>query len=165
MNEKNDDYLCSTYPLLYVQRNLPMKQTCMCWGFSCGDGWFWLINKLSAKLEAVNQKIKDDSEIPEEEKWYISASQVKEKFGTLRFYTSGYPAKYEDEIRTALSEAVQKSCRTCEDCGRRGRMTNYGWMRTLCIKCEKKLKFHYRKQRLQYLREQREKKRSSPTKI
>ena len=34
-------------PILYGQHNLPMTQTCMCWGIECGSGWRDTINELS----------------------------------------------------------------------------------------------------------------------
>jgi hypothetical protein len=45
-------------------------------GFEHGDGWFRIIEELSAKLDTIARKC----EIT------IIADQVKEKFGTLRFY-------------------------------------------------------------------------------
>jgi hypothetical protein len=59
---------------------------------------------------------------------YITASQVKEKFGGLRFYTNGYT----DVIGGMISMAESMSYRTCEVCGNPGRSNNYGWISTLC---------------------------------
>ena len=59
---------------------------------------------------------------------YITASQVKEKFGGLRFYTNGYT----DVIQGMISMAESMSYRTCEVCGSPGRSNNYGWISTLC---------------------------------
>jgi len=59
---------------------------------------------------------------------YITASQVKEKFGGLRFYTNGYT----DVIGGMISMAESMSHRTCEECGSPGRSNNYGWISTLC---------------------------------
>jgi hypothetical protein len=59
---------------------------------------------------------------------YITASQVKEKFGGLRFYTNVYT----DEISGMMSMAEGMSYRTCEVCGNPGRANNYGWISTLC---------------------------------
>jgi len=59
---------------------------------------------------------------------YITASQVKEKFGGLRFYTNGYT----DGISAMISMAESMSYRTCEVCGSPGRSNNYGWISTLC---------------------------------
>jgi hypothetical protein len=59
---------------------------------------------------------------------YITASQVKEKFGGLRFYTNGYT----DEVSGMIRMAESMSYRTCEVCGSPGRSNNYGWISTLC---------------------------------
>lgn len=66
--------------LLYRQAKLSMMETCMCWGICCGEGWYEPIKELSYRLECINYAI-----LP---KWgfVIEAEQVKEKFGTLRFY-------------------------------------------------------------------------------
>ena len=59
---------------------------------------------------------------------YIIATQVKEKFGGLRFYTNGYTDKVSGMIRMAES----MSYRTCEVCGNPGRSNTHGWISTLC---------------------------------
>ena len=59
---------------------------------------------------------------------YITASQVKEKFGGLRFYTNGYT----DEVGGMIRMAESMSYRTCEVCGNSGRSNNHGWISTLC---------------------------------
>ena len=59
---------------------------------------------------------------------FCTASQVKEKFGGLRFYTNGYT----DVIQGMISMAESMSYRTCEVCGNPGRSNNYGWISTLC---------------------------------
>jgi len=50
MNRHYDRYLTSKYVPLYQDRNKPMNQTAMCWGFDCGDGWFNIIKALSYDL-------------------------------------------------------------------------------------------------------------------
>jgi hypothetical protein len=65
---------------------------------------------------------------------YPRAVQVKEKFGTLRFYMT-YRTK---EMRGLISEAYSKSEVTCEECGAPGKLRNRGWWKTRCDDCEKK---------------------------
>lgn len=67
----------------------------------------------------------------------LVADQVKEKFGTLRFYYHGG-----DEYTQAIVDfAASLSCYTCEDCGAMdetvGRNSR-GWIRTTCEKCTSK---------------------------
>jgi hypothetical protein len=119
MSPDKDDELCKKYPNLYAQRNWKMDRTCMCWGFECGDGWYDLIDELSSNLERFG----------------VQAMQVKEKFGGLRFYISGYNPKYSNEIDMAIGRAEKKSIRTCEKCGKPGSIRDWGWLQTLCNDC------------------------------
>lgn len=129
MNPELDKKLVETYPKLYRQRNLPMNQTCMNWGFECGDGWFDIINRLSAELEWLN----NIGVVT------VEAVQVKEKFGTLRFYESIREGKnWTDDfpieiIEDLIDEACAKSAYTCEVCGsKHAHLRSGGWLRTLC---------------------------------
>jgi hypothetical protein len=58
----------------------------------------------------------------------VIASQVKEKFGTLRFYYYGG----DDYCRGVEAMADSMTARTCEDCGNPGKLLAQGWYRTLC---------------------------------
>jgi len=129
MKKELDEKLVQAFPILYRQRNLPMSQTAMCWGFP-GDGWFDLIYNLSEKLEAINNKLPEGST-------KIEASQVKSKFGTLRFYVDGINKSVADEVYKLINEAENLSGKTCEYCGKPGKETNGGWVRTQCEDCSK----------------------------
>lgn len=62
------------------------------------------------------------------------ASQVKEKFGTLRFYmTSELPGMHEH-----IREAERQSAETCELCGAPGKVIDGGWITTRCEGCLEK---------------------------
>lgn len=128
MNEKNTQSLLSEFSELYRDHKLPMTQTCMCWGFECGDGWFDLIYKLSKDITAVSKK--------------VIADQVKEKFGGLRFYWHGQVTKKQGEKIDKLVEAAEEESYTiCEQCGSREGVTQTrGWIVSLCRKCMKKYK-------------------------
>jgi len=56
------------------------------------------------------------------------AVQVKEKFGTLRFYYDGGD-RYIDGL---VNMAESMSAVTCEVCGNPGKIRTGGWVRTLC---------------------------------
>jgi len=136
MNQELDKKLVKDFPNLYADRYGDMRGTCMCWGFP-GDGWEKLIRELSEKLEKEIVELKQkypDSEYPPR------ASQVKEKFGVLRFYMSGYT----DSMKEAIGEACKKSWVTCEDCGNPGKLRNMGgWYYTRCDTCWEELKKSY----------------------
>jgi hypothetical protein len=56
------------------------------------------------------------------------AVQVKEKYGTLRFYYDGGDL-YIDGLAN-MAESI--SAVTCEVCGNPGKLVGGGWVRTLC---------------------------------
>lgn len=60
----------------------------------------------------------------------VVLQQVKEKFGTLRFYYSGG----DEQIYGMVRMAESMSAVTCEECGNPGRSRRGGWIRTLCDK-------------------------------
>lgn len=125
MTPEHDKTLCRDFPLLYKDRHLDIRSTCMSWGFECGDGWFQLLYDLSEKIEPLIQKYIDDN--PEEE-YHPCAGQVKEKFGTLRFYMTSYA----DDIEDLITEAETLSGTTCEQCGEPGRLRGEHWVYTAC---------------------------------
>lgn len=107
------------------------------WGrwISCGPGWYKLLAETNRKMALMfpNYEI----------------HQVKEKFGTLRFYW-GIPfedaawAELGDDTSSIVydimediaNQADHRSGYICETCGRYGntRVRNY-WYRTLCAPC------------------------------
>ena len=169
MRKDLDELLVKNYAPLYRNRHGDMRTTAMCWGFEVGDGWFGIIDALSASLCSswlqakyeyenlagkVGQPLYKGGEIvsPEkvgaakavmerEEKKIPVAMQVKEKFGTLRFYVSGGEIPDADvSIRTdALIEMAERlSATTCEECGSPGRLTRGGWISCKCDACRAK---------------------------
>lgn len=135
MNKELDAALVKDFPCTFRNRSASMQVTCMCWGFDCGDGWEPLIRKYAAKIEPL---LKDACEKNREgEKFgYYTTSQVKEKFGTLRWYMSGAS----NEVFALVVKAEQESGKTCEECGNKGRLRGKNWVWTRCNKCWKVLK-------------------------
>lgn len=123
MRKELDEQLCREFPNLYRNRGKSMQETCMCWGFDCDDGWFQIIYDLSKKLEAEILKL------PEKQRSFYGASQVKEKYGGLRFYVDSYT----DEIGSLIREAEEKSEKTCEVCGAPGKIrSHHKWYYCSC---------------------------------
>ena len=58
----------------------------------------------------------------------VVVTQVKEKFGTLRFYYDGG----DEYIDGLVSLAESMSACTCETCGSPGKTVGGGWLTTLC---------------------------------
>ena len=124
MREELDAALVKKFPKIFANRHGNIRETAMVWGFSCDDGWFWLLMELCSALQWDTNKNRHPQ---------IVATQVKEKFGTLRFYTQG-----EDERQWGMIALAQSmSARICEVCGTtesvelRGKM----WVKTMCERC------------------------------
>ena len=178
MKQELDKLLCERYPKMMVNRNKPMKETCMCWGFECGDGWFNILNQLMSQIQhhidwkekqragaikynemaaqakagnfdlfeetmkaLPNDEYKekrlaeivagDFRPVPESIP-QVTLDQVKEKFGTLRFYYQGG----DDYISGMVSLAESMTAVTCENCGNPGSCRGGGWVHTYCTPCE-----------------------------
>ena len=123
MKESLELALVKDFPGIFRDyRGDPMK-TCMAFGLEIGDGWEPLIRKLcTAIIEAGG----DD----------VVADQVKEKWGSLRFYYHGGNEK----VYALVDEAERQSAHICEACGSvidvECRCDKGGyWVRTLCLKC------------------------------
>jgi len=95
MNEALEEALFEDYPGLY--------RLGLGWGFQCGDGWYGLLRRLSAKLEPLG----------------VTASQVQEKFGRLFFHLDVgiFTDKQWDEATDIIDEAEIESETTCAGCG------------------------------------------------
>lgn len=104
MSPELQEKLYAEYPAIFRQKDLSASMTCMCWGITCNDGWFNLIDTLCAFIKYKVEQHGSDN---------VEALQVKEKFGGLRFYhTSNDP-----EIRGAVQITERLSLCTCERCG------------------------------------------------
>lgn len=100
------------------------------WGrwISCDAGWYSLITALGAKLATVDPD-------------YV-VHQIKEKFGTLRFYAeTELDGERKGRFDALIVEAEVRSAHTCERCGS-GRAeicvsgtAYYSHLKTLCCSC------------------------------
>jgi hypothetical protein len=123
-----DDYMVKKYPDIFRERKLTIHESCMAWGFDIGPGWYQLVDDLCKCLVEI-QKVTGIE---------IIAKQVKEKFGTLRFYISytlpdGFDSLTWWEIIYGIIDAFeQKSSQCCERCGKLGSLRDDGWITTLC---------------------------------
>jgi hypothetical protein len=115
MKKQLKDQLRIDYPLIFADQ---------C-GIEVGDGWFDLIDVLCDTIES------HISHLPEDLQNQIYAIQIKEKYGSLRFYMS-HDTPF---IDGAIAVAETMSLHVCEICGRPGRQRLGGWIRTLCDGC------------------------------
>lgn len=124
-------------------------------GIDTGDGWYQLLYDMCKEITEVLETA--------EEPVHIVVDQIKEKYGTLRFYYHFEGLKPEiqavdfmglgsmrimpgrDDVHQKISEIVVKyediSGEVCETCGREGAVrTDLQWIRTLCDTCYSKLR-------------------------
>jgi hypothetical protein len=111
------------------------------WGnyVSCDSGWDWILEELEEKLNHLDSN--------------YEVHQVKEKFGTLRFYFS---TRKEDIVSDIMDDCVSHaeylSAHTCESCGKSAvsskpgfdftvKLRGKGWVKTLCNQCAIKLNY------------------------
>lgn len=153
MKQELQDQLYSKYPDIFGDRSKPMTETAMCWGIECGDGWYHIIDTLCALIkwrvestsktiqlyqtwlqeENLNDNLKHQYTIMLENAKRnnvdpVRAVQVKEKFGTLRFYTNSVSP----EIDAYINFAENMSAITCDVCGNKGKINEGGWLKVRC---------------------------------
>jgi len=119
MKKEFEDKLVNDFPSLYKKSN--EDGSIMSFGFECKDGWYDLIYVLSLKISTESKRAEID----------VSAAQVKEKFGTLRFYVDGG----NERIHQLITEAEIASSHICESCGLEGKLRGKWWVTTLCDSC------------------------------
>lgn len=132
--------LFEKYPDLYAYKSADGNSSDMThYGFAHGDGWFDIIDSLSATITGIMRNDRSRNHLtPEEfaETRQVRVAQVKEKFGSLRFYVdNGSP-----EVCAAITMAEMMSSRTCEYCGNSGMRRGGGWVKVRCDACEAKRK-------------------------
>ena len=172
MSPELEQKLFAKYPKIFRDANKSPQETCMCWGLDCGDGWYNLIDVLCC---ALTYTYTTSLEVSEEdgkrlgiqpysykdgrvmyffkiEPPQVVADQVKEKFGSLRFYyhldyseqnkyliqTGKYPElekinrRYADYMDGIVYFAEIASSRTCEVSGAEGELhSKRGWFKVL----------------------------------
>jgi len=100
----------------------------MSFGFECGDGWFDLIWALSQKIEDASRASGLE---PHSDEW-LEAIQVKQKFGSLRFYLKNPYVAMAEEVAALIREAGAISAKTCEIYGNPGSRVGDRRVKTLC---------------------------------
>jgi len=140
MNKNKQEKIYKRYPDIFKEKDLSCQETNMCWGIACGDGWEILIYAICNEIENIKRFYPGVN---------IVATQVKEKFGGLRFYyrlenneSIEYNECEYDRINAmvdgAISIAESLSYAICEKCGSTDQVkkhTNNMYIRSLCKKC------------------------------
>lgn len=89
-------------------------------GFAIGKGWYQIVDSLCNQIQNY---LNWQKEVPQ-----VIVTQIKEKFGGLRFYYNGGDEKIDGMVRMAEEWAEH----TCEECGKPGHERSGGWIKTLC---------------------------------
>lgn len=87
--------------------------------FECAGGWRHLLEDLLRDIDAT---------LSTEDREVFQVSQIKEKYGTLRFYTHAFS----DDVERLVEVAERRSAMTCEVCGEPGRVQGKGWVSCRC---------------------------------
>lgn len=128
MTEKLQNKLYKKFNKIFTQ-----KENSLRCGIECDDGWYELIYNLCEKIQAYINKV----ECPQ-----VIAIQIKEKFGSLRFYIVfdidplNEDAAVDDihwsAIYDMINAASMESLKTCEVTGGHGTLSKRGnWLKTL----------------------------------
>jgi hypothetical protein len=118
MKHELETQLYQKYPKIF-----PIKQ----WHFwfEHGDGWYDLVDELCGKI----QDFIDTNGIQQ-----VEVTQIKEKFGSLRFYYVGG----DEAINQFIYDAELASEHICEKCGKPSKITpnQFGWLTNTCETCK-----------------------------
>jgi hypothetical protein len=158
MNAELEQKLISKYPVIFKDTSKTEDQSCMAFGCECNDGWYDIIDALCEALTSMYTTgfyVNGETillKAPE-----VVAEQIKEKFGSLRFYyrlefpqeyhelikkyentqhehvVDGWANGYRDYINGIVYFAEVLSSRTCEVSGKKGEYhrTPGGWVKVL----------------------------------
>ena len=81
MKQTLQNKLFQAFPKMFKQKDLPMTETCMCWGIECPDAWYDVIHTACALLQTMTDNNTHSGKYPQ-----VQFTQVKEKFGRLCMY-------------------------------------------------------------------------------
>ena len=96
-------------------------------GVCVGPGWWPIIESLCANIQQhIDFWNRNHDKHPIVEQ--VVVTQIKEKFGGLRFYYDGG----DEYISGMVTIAEEWAACHCEECGKPGRHRSGGWIRTLC---------------------------------
>jgi len=119
MNKELEKTLMEKYPKIFPQKTEETKDEPIYeWGIECHDGWY---NLLDSCFDLIQRYI--DSRYDKTKQ--VIACQIKQKYGSLRFYYDGGDDVVDGIVRTIeyLSHDI------CEDCG------TSGPVKTVCNSC------------------------------
>jgi len=159
MKEELDAKLVAKYPLIFKNRYGDMRETAMCWGFSCGDGWYNIIDTLCGLMYSKYHQAKEryenrvqwkadggsypwkggkpitDEEIAEAKSEMDEQEQLVPVAAQVKEKFGGlrfYIDGGTDEHYNYIRFAESMSYKTCEVCGAPGTYYPFGWHHVAC---------------------------------
>ncbi len=157
MTDKLEKALAERYAFMKKGRTLDQQMKSggiddlySAFGCQCEDGWYDLLDEICAKIQTIYN---ENGRKPN-----IIIDQIKEKYGTLRFYyhfgdkdqgihafdcIGGPSVRFMpgkgDELYERIAEIVSwgedRSGEICEECGKPGTIRDLMYIQTLCDDC------------------------------
>jgi hypothetical protein len=140
-----EQQLVSKYPELFKQYGGNPQETCLAFGIECGDGWYNIIDTL---CDAIQSEVKWINRLWSHFNYSCTAVQVKEKYGSLRFYYEfTYATGLSNEDFRHLTSSMDRiggmttlaekiSAITCENCGDKCEREDAPFPRAICNACD-----------------------------
>lgn len=95
------------------------------------EGWAKLCEDLCAEIKPLLERVGYEKE--------YSLCQVKEKYGSLRWYDNGVPDEILDEYNAIVRKYEELSFHTCCVCGAPATKVSTGWICPFCDECAKEI--------------------------
>lgn len=124
MRDELEEKLMKRFPFMEAKSFLDGERLGHCVPCECSDGWYELIYYLCKEIEILY-------ELKNKDVMSLNIEQIKEKYGKLRFYVGNYI----DGVMEIVNKYEALSTKTCEVCGKEGKLTGKRWVRTLCEDC------------------------------
>jgi len=121
MQKLTERDLIEKHPLIFQDRYASPLESCLSFGIECGPGWYHILDVLFEKITEYCEKERFPSP---------KATQIKEKFGSLRVYMN-VTTPYIDGL-IWMAESITHSA--CEVCGAPAKKTGFdrGWLQVRC---------------------------------
>jgi hypothetical protein len=159
MRKELDEALVAKYPHVFKDRRGDPRNTLMCFGFECGDGWYNIIDALCGLMTSEYRHRKENYDFAKQcfedggsYPWVggkpITAEELEEKRLAMEEAEKQIPIAVQvkekfgglrfyvggatEKIYDYITFAESMSYRTCEVCGSPGKRYTDGWHKTLC---------------------------------
>ena len=137
MKDELEKKLAEAFPFMQIKETLEEQEAgggiydlYGAFGCECDDGWYELLYGLCGEITEAYKKHGQPVD--------IVVDQIKEKYGTLRFYY--HLSQNNGDLRREISDIVikweKKSAEVCERCGKAGVLReDLQWIQALCDEC------------------------------